>query len=98
MVTHVVAWNFKDDVKEEDKEQLKKEMKKHLESLVGQVPGLCSVRFFCDPLPGSNRDMALVTTHETAQDIAAYGQHPAHVKVADTFVRPYTKERACINF
>ena len=98
MATHVVAWNFRDEVKEEDKKALKAEMKKNLESLVGQVPGLLTAVFYTDPLPGSNREMALVTTHEKAEDIAVYGGHPAHVHVADTYVRPYTKERACINF
>lgn len=98
MVTHVVAWNFKDEVKEDEKAALKAEMKKNLESLVGQVPGLLTVTFHTQPLPGSNREMALVTTHEKAEDIALYGGHPAHVHVADTFVRPYTKDRCCINF
>jgi len=98
MVTHVVAWNFKEEIKEEDKKALKADMKKNLEGLVGQVPGLLTVTFHADPLPGSNRDMCLVTTHEKAEDIAVYGNHPAHVHVADTFVRPYTRERACINF
>lgn len=98
MVTHVVAWNFKDEVKEEEKKALKADMKKNLESLVGRVPGLLTASFHTDPLPGSNRDMCLVTTHERAEDIAAYGSHPAHVHVADTFVRPYTRDRACVNF
>jgi len=98
MVTHVVAWNFKDEVKEEDKKALKADMKKNLESLAGQVPGLLSAVFYTEPLTGSNREMCLVTTHEKAEDIVLYGGHPAHVHVADTFVRPYTKDRTCVNF
>ena len=98
MATHVVAWNFKDEVKEEDKKALKTDMKKNLEALAGQIPELLTVTFHTEPLPGSNREMALVTTHEKAEDIAVYGSHPAHVHVADTYVRPYTKDRACINF
>ena len=38
--------------------------------------------------------MALVTTLEKAEDVAVYAKHPEHVKVADTYVRPYTTERA----
>lgn len=98
MFTHVVSWNFKDEVKEEDKAALKAAMKKNLESLAGKVPGLVTANFITEPLPGSNREMALVTTHVKAEDIALYGKHPAHVQVADTFVRPYTKDRSCINF
>ena len=39
-----------------------------------------------------------ITTLETAEDIAVYGKHPEHVKVADTYVRPYTTERACLDY
>ena len=98
MCTHVVAWNFKPEIKEEEKEGLKAEMKKNLEGLAGKVPGILSVYFICDPLPGSNREMCLITTHEKAEDIAVYACHPAHVAVADTFVRPYTADRTCVNF
>ena len=98
MFTHIVAWNFKDEIKEEEKEALKASMKANLESLPGKVPGLLTARFITSPLPGSNREMALVTTHERAEDIAAYGAHEAHQAVANTYVRPYTKDRACVNF
>lgn len=98
MYTHIVCWNFRDEVKEEDKAALKADMKKNLEALPGKVPGLLTAVFFTDPLPGSNREMGLMTTHENIEDIAAYGGHPAHVAVADTYVRPYTKDRTCINF
>jgi len=97
MVTHIVAWNFKEDIKQEDKEQIKAQMKKNLEGLVGQVPGLVSAEFHSNPLPGSNREMCLITTHNKAEDIEIYSKHPAHVNVANTFVRPYTADRACIN-
>ena len=98
MVTHVVAWNFKDEVEESRKAALKADMKKNLESLVGKVPGLLTVTFHTEPLAGSNREMCLVTTHEKAEDIAVYSKHPAHVLVADTFVRPFTQDRTCVNF
>lgn len=97
MVTHIVSWNFKEEVKTEDKERLKADMKKNLEGLVGQVPGLVSATFYTHPLDGSNREFCLITKHNTAEDIALYSKHPAHVNVANTFVRPYTADRACVN-
>ncbi|MDO4488730.1 MAG: Dabb family protein [Eubacteriales bacterium] len=97
MVTHIVAWNFKPEVKEEEKAALKAEMKKNLESLVGKVPGLLSAEFFMNPVAGSNKEMCLMTTHDDVEAVKAYSVHPEHVHVADTFVRPYTCERACIN-
>lgn len=98
MYTHVVCWNFKDEVEEEDKPTLKAAMKENFATLPGKVPGLLTVTFVDEPLPGSTREIGLVTTHEKMEDIAAYGKHPAHVAVADKYVRPYTKDRACLNF
>lgn len=98
MATHVVAWNFKPEVKEEDKAELKKNMKINLESLVGKVPGLLTATFIDSPLGGSNREMALVTTHERPEDIAVYAKDPNHNAVADKFVRPYTADRASVNW
>ena len=42
--------------------------------------------------------MALVTTLEKAEEVAVYAKHPEHVKVADTYVRPYTTERAALDY
>ena len=35
---------------------------------------------------------------EKAEDVAVYAKHPEHVKVADTYVRPYTMERAALDY
>lgn len=98
MYTHVVMWKFKPEIAETEKSKLLKDMKTNLESLCGKVPGLLSVKFIDVPLPGTTHEMALVTEHEHAEDIKAYGEHPAHLEVANTYVRPYTCERACLNF
>lgn len=98
MMTHVVLWNLKPELTKEQKEAVKSDMKKHLEGLVRQVPGLLSVHFITEPYAGSTHEVALVTTHEKPEDVAVYGSHPAHVSVADTYVRPYTCDRACLNF
>lgn len=98
MVYHVVMWNFKAEVEEAKKAELQVEMAKHLEGLVGKVPGLLSAKFVAAPLPSSTHDMALVTTLEKAEDVKVYGSHPDHVVVADTYVRPYVCDRACLDF
>lgn len=98
MATHIVMWNFKPEVQAEEKPALLAAMKEHLESLAGRVPGLLKVSFITTPLAGTTHEMALVTTHNREEDIAVYANHPAHVAVADTYVRPYTCDRACLNF
>ena len=98
MVKHVVMWNFKPEVKPEDKERLKRDMKKNLEELKGKVEGLLSVSFIETPAEGSTHEIALVTEHESEAYVKLYGNHPEHVKVADKYVRPYTCDRACLNY
>lgn len=97
MAMHFVAWNFKDEVPEEKKAELKKAMKENLEGLAGKVPGLRKAKFIDQPLAGSNREMALITQHDRADDIEAYAKDPQHNAVADKYVRPYTKDRVSFN-
>lgn len=98
MVHHIVMWKFKSEIEEGKKTELKREMAENLKSLVGKVPGLLTAEFVEEPIPSSTHDMALVTTFEKTADIAVYAKHPEHVKVADTFVRPYVTERACLDY
>lgn len=98
MVHHIVMWSFKPEIAEDQKAGLKADMEKNLKSLVGVVPGLLTVEFVAEPIPSSTHDMALVTTLEKAEDIAVYGTHPEHVKVADTYVRPFVCNRACLDY
>lgn len=97
-VYHIVMWKFKEEIEEERKPELKAAMSCNLKSLVGKVPGLLSVHFVEAPLASSTHDIALVTTFEKAEDIAAYSKHPAHVAVADTFVRPFVCSRSCLDY
>lgn len=98
MVKHIVMWKFKDNVPETDRPALKQAMKTNLEGLVGQVPGLISLRFVETPLSNTTHDMALVSSLEKPSDISVYASHPAHVHVADTYVRPYVTDRACLDY
>ena len=98
MVHHIVMWKFKPEIEEAKKPELKKAMAENLAALVGKVPGLLTVEFVENPIPSSTHDIALVTTLEKADDIAVYAKHPDHVYVADTYVRPYVTERACLDY
>lgn len=98
MVHHIVMWKFKPEINEEQKPALKQAMKENLTALVGKVPGLVLLEFVDSPISSSTHDIALVSTLEKKEDIAVYGSHPAHVEVADTYVRPYVTERACLDY
>ena len=99
MVKHIILWQLKDEYSEEQKKEIRKGIKEGLEGLVGQIPGLVSVHVQTEYLPSSaNVDAMLDCTFESAEDLKGYKNHPAHVAVADSKVRPYTKYRSCIDY
>lgn len=97
MVKHIIIWTLKPQT-DEKRAEILAGIKRELEGLVGKVPGLLSVNVVIDRLPSSNGDVMLDSTLESADALKAYAVHPAHVAVADTFVRPYTASRTCIDY
>ena len=98
MVRHVILWKLK-DMPEAEKTAVKSGIKAGLEGLAGQIPGLLEVHVYTDALPSSaNADLMLDTTFESAEALKGYSVHPAHVAVADSKVRPYTKARFCLEY
>jgi hypothetical protein len=69
-----------------------------LEGLAGKIPGLTEIKVQTEMLPSSNVDVMLDSTFVDEAALKGYAVHPAHVEVADTKVRPYTKTRACIDY
>ena len=98
MVKHIILWQLKDELTPELKETVKKEAKESLEGLVGQVPGLLSVQVNIDALETSNADIMLDCTLQDEESLRGYAVHPAHVAVADSKVRPFTKTRICMDY
>lgn len=97
MVKHIILWKLKEmDVHE--KETVKAGIKEHLEGLKGKVPGLLEVHVNICPLASSNADVMLDTTLENEEMLKGYQKHPAHVEVANTYVRPYTEVRMCMDY
>lgn len=95
MVKHIILWQLKEDCNTAEK---KDNIKKGLEGLRGIVPGLLEIKVQTECLPTSNADVMLYSAFESAEALKGYAVHPEHVRVADTFVRPYTKTRSCIDF
>ena len=99
MVKHIILWTLNPELTEEEKAAVKAGIKEGLEGLVGQVPGLIDVKVqIGGRLPSSNADVMLDSTLESAEALKAYAVHPAHVAVANGKVRPYTVQRACLDF
>ncbi len=98
MVKHIILWKLDESRTSEEKAEIKKNMKQHLEGLMGKVPGLLEMQIQINPLASSNADVMLDATLESEEALQGYAVHPAHVSVADTYVRPYTVERVCIDY
>ena len=95
MVKHIILWKLKEEF---NTNEVKQGIKEGIEGLVGVVPGLIEASVQIEKLPSSNVDVMLYSVLESEDALKGYAVHPAHVKVADELVRPYTESRACIDF
>lgn len=98
MVKHIILWQLSDELTDEQKAAVKRGIKEGLEGLLGQVPGLTAIRVQTEGLPSSNADVMLDSAFDSAEALKGYAVHPAHVAVADSKVRPFTKTRLCLDF
>ena len=92
MVRHIVLWKLADNAGGKSKKENMAIMKEKLEGLVGQVDGLLSAQVTENFTPGGY-DLCLVSTHTDAAALAAYQNHPAHLKVKE-FVHTVITDRA----
>ena len=97
MIKHIILWKLK-DFSESEKERIKKNAKEGLESLKGKIDGLIDIKVNINGLETSNCDMMLDSTFKSFEDLKNYSVNPEHVKIADTFVRPFTASRSCLDF
>ncbi len=98
MVKHIILWQLKDELSVEEKVQIKAGIKEGLEGLSGQIPGLVDIKVQVECLESSNAEVMLDSTFVDVEALKGYAVHPAHVEIANSKVRPYTKTRSCMDF
>ena len=99
MVKHIILWTLNPELSEEEKQTVKVGIKEGLEGLVGKIPGLIDVKVQVDGrLASSTADLMLDCTLEDPEALKVYAQHPEHLAVANTKVRPFTVQRACLDY
>ena len=98
MVKHVILWQLKDELSEEEKVNVKAGIKAGLEGLAGKIPGLLEIKVQTECLESSNADVMLDSTFADSESLKIYSVHPEHVAVADGAVRPFTKNRVCVDY
>lgn len=95
MVKHIILWQLKPEHNNAD---VKAGIKSGLEGLLGKIDGLLEIKVETNGLTSSNADVMLYSVFEDEASLKGYSTHPKHVYVADTYVRPYTETRLCLDF
>ena len=98
MVKHIILWTLKEELSGAEKAEVKKNIKTGLENLKGKISCLTEIQVETEGLETSTADLMLNSTFDSADALKAYASHPDHVYVADTYVRPYTALRSCLDF
>ncbi|MBQ6262325.1 MAG: Dabb family protein, partial [Clostridia bacterium] len=91
MVRHILIWKVRADVP--DPERILNEAKREIEALQGRIEGLKSVRVFLYPLASSSADAMIECTFEDLDGLSAYKAHPAHIAVANKYIRPFVETK-----
>jgi hypothetical protein len=87
------------ELTEEEMQTVKAGIKEGLEGLVGKVPGLINVKVqISGRLSSSTADLMLDCTLANEEALKGYAQHPEHLAVANTKVRPFTVQRSCLDY
>jgi hypothetical protein len=98
MVKHIVAWNYAEGFSPEENRKNAEAMKRELENLIHLIPGIKSIHLYIEPLATSDMDLVLDSEFESEEALKSYVIHPEHVRVGTNFVKPYTKDRKCVDF
>jgi len=95
MVKHIILWKLKEEHNNDD---VKRGIKENIEALQGKIEGLIEIKIQVEKLESSNADVMLYSVFESEQALKDYAIHPDHVYAANTYVRPFTESRLCLDF
>jgi hypothetical protein len=93
----MVAWNYADGFTPEENAKNAQAMKTELENLINLIDGIVSIKLYTDPLSSSDSDLLLDSTFDSEEVLKAYIVHPEHVRVGSSYVKPFVKNRKCID-
>ncbi len=98
MVRHIVSWNYAEGFSAEENRKHALDMKKELENLINLIPGIVSIKLYCEQLSSSDADLVLDSVFESEAALEAYIVHPEHVRVGTNYVKPFVSNRKCVDF
>ncbi len=95
MLRHVVLFSFGPELDRGRRDAIASS----LEGRVGVVPGLVSMRCGRDAgLVPDNADFAVVADFTDTDAWRGYIDHPVHVAIASTQIRPFVTQRVAVQF
>ena len=97
MIIHTVMWTTNDDIEGVEIAQKLSAFSAAVSQLPNQIAGTLSARVDINPLPSSNQDFMLVSTHESIEALERYQAHPAH-KAAGLLISQLTNSRSCFDY
>lgn len=90
MITHIVLMRFADKADAD-------EAKQRLEALPAAIPQITSLTVGLNVVESEvNYDLALVTTHDSVDELKGYQGHPAHVEFGG-WLRPLLTSRVVVD-
>lgn len=98
MLRHVVLFSLQDFANEEEKVRQLFVIKRELEALPSLIPSLHALRVFFNQNPAETYDFLLEADVESLEELSLYANHPEHIRVANDFIKPYIKARACVDY
>jgi hypothetical protein len=91
LITHIVMMKFADAADRD-------EAKKRLEELPAAIPQIRSLTVGLDVVGSEvSQDLALITTHDSIDDLKGYQSHPVHVEFGG-WLRPLLTSRSVVDF
>ncbi len=99
MIRHIVWWELKDEADGRDAVENARRIKVAGEALNGKIPSLISLEISTAIQPGSTvkAALALMSTHNTMEDLKAYAAHPLHLEFLE-LVKACTASRSCLDY
>jgi hypothetical protein len=98
MLKHLVMFKLKPQAAGTSKEENANKLKSMLDALIGKISQLRSMEVGINSIPGEAAyDMSIYSEFANAQDLAAYAQHPEHLKVRD-FVLQVVESRVSVDY
>ena len=96
MVSHIVMWNFKEDIKADAFDAKMQFLHDKFIAMQGVIPGLLSISF-SRTYKQENYDAVLCCMFDSKESEEAYQINPIHVEVKQ-IIGAWAKERASADF